>query len=32
LLVCMGVQFAINGMTEIVQTVINTNVELLRAP
>ncbi|MFK8332554.1 MarC family NAAT transporter [Pseudomonas sp. BJa5] len=32
LLVCMGVQFAINGMIEIVQTVIDTNAELLRSP
>ncbi|WP_077527276.1 MarC family NAAT transporter [Metapseudomonas resinovorans] len=32
LLVCMGVQFAINGSIEIVQTLINNNVQLLRHP
>ncbi len=32
LLVCMGVQFAINGSIEIVQTLINNNVQLLRNP
>ncbi|MCY1288794.1 hypothetical protein D9M68_462230 [compost metagenome] len=32
LLVCMGVQFAINGSIEIVQTIINNNVQLLRSP
>ncbi|MBM7060271.1 MarC family NAAT transporter [Pseudomonas sp. UL073] len=30
LLVCMGVQFAINGSLEIVQTLINNNIQLLR--
>jgi multiple antibiotic resistance protein len=30
LLACMGAQFAINGMTEILQIIINNNVHLLR--
>ncbi|WP_397453603.1 MarC family NAAT transporter [Pseudomonas sp. NA-150] len=32
LLICMGVQFAINGSVEIVQGIINTNAHLLRSP
>ncbi|MRK23978.1 MarC family NAAT transporter [Pseudomonas sp. JG-B] len=32
LLVCMGVQFAINGSIEIVQTLINNNIQVLRHP
>ena len=32
LLVCMGVQFAINGSVEIIQTIINNNTQLLRSP
>ncbi|MNE33633.1 inner membrane protein [compost metagenome] len=32
LLVCMGVQFAINGAVEIIQTIINSNAQLLRTP
>lgn len=32
LLVCMGVQFAINGSVEIIQTIINNNAQLLRSP
>lgn len=31
LLVCMGVQFAINGSVEIIQTIINNNAQLLRS-
>lgn len=31
LLVCMGVQFAINGAVEIVQGIINSNAQLLQA-
>lgn len=31
LLVCMGVQFAINGSVEIIQTIINNNPRLLRS-
>ncbi|HSC83459.1 MAG TPA: MarC family NAAT transporter [Pseudomonas sp.] len=31
LLVCMGVQFAINGSIEIVQTLINNNLHMLRS-
>ncbi|WP_374438831.1 MarC family NAAT transporter [Pseudomonas panipatensis] len=32
LLVCMGVQFAINGSIEIIQTIINNNLPLLHSP
>ncbi|WJN61736.1 MarC family NAAT transporter [Pseudomonas sp. SO81] len=32
LLVCMGVQFAINGAIEILQTLIDNNAQLLRSP
>jgi multiple antibiotic resistance protein len=32
ILVCMGVQFAINGTVEIVQTVINNNAQIIRTP
>jgi multiple antibiotic resistance protein len=32
LLVCMGVQFAINGSVKIIQTIINNNAQLLRSP
>lgn len=32
LLVCMGVQFAINGSVEIIQTIINNNPQLFRSP
>ena len=31
LLVCMGVQFAINGSVEIIQTLINNNAQLIRS-
>lgn len=31
LLVCMGVQFVINGSVEIIQTIINHNTQLLRS-
>lgn len=32
LLVCMGVQFAINGSIEILQTLIDNNMQLFRSP
>ncbi|MDB6145816.1 MAG: marC [Pseudomonas sp.] len=32
LLICMGVQFAINGGVEIIQALINNNAHLLRSP
>ena len=32
LLVCMGVQFAINGAIEVLQTLIDNNMQLLRSP
>jgi multiple antibiotic resistance protein len=32
ILVCMGVQFAINGSVEIIQTLINNNAPIIRSP
>ncbi|MBM6442047.1 MarC family NAAT transporter [Pseudomonas mohnii] len=32
ILVCMGVQFAINGSVEIIQTLINNNAQIIRSP
>lgn len=32
ILVCMGVQFAINGSVEIIQTLINNNAQIIRTP
>jgi multiple antibiotic resistance protein len=32
LLVCMGVQFAINGSVEVIQTIINNNAKILHSP
>ena len=32
ILVCMGVQFAINGSVEIIQTLIDNNAQIIRSP